>query len=551
MNKSEQTNDALLPTEDEIEEEAQSRFTGILGVYKVARAEDKKLWCISIVFILTVYIHLMLKDLKDIFIIARQVPASISVLKLFWTPPVSTLFSLIAQRMLVRMSSDKVFKVLLCAYILYFLLYGTLILPFRDRGIEIDKMYVIDWLSDGKMEYTGFVSFMATIMTFTSWTSTLHFIAAEVWGSLIYGVFIFQMNSEACTERQLKRFIPIIYPLSTLGHLLCAATLFGVHYVFHRLAYVYQSVFLIGIFLTLCAITAGLLFMHRYLINTVCPVKICRNVKEKKKGVTKETIGFVEGLRMIFSTNIITALCTIVLGCNVILLMLDSSYKSCQNELSAELGKSKEGSIFFNKSMEEGLIMFFVIMFFVFPTRNIISWFGWTKVALITPVFASVVACSIFGLALLSTGARKQNIPLINSLCSGGVLSNRDNSRRLLLMEQYCGLIGISLIKVCRHIAFDVSKEFFGIRIDIAYRSRFRTVYDGIFSRLGKACGSVLQLVFNQLFNTLDIRQSSLPYLVIALLVCFIWGVSAVYLGGKYKKSMERNEWIDMEFKTK
>lgn len=540
-----------LPTEDELEHEAQTRFTGMLSIYKVARAEDRKLLCIGSMFVMAIYVHLLCKDIKDAFVISRQVPASISVLKVFWIPPIAMSFSLITQKMLAKMCNDKVLRVFLCCYSCYFFMYGAVILPFRDSGIEMDRMYTIDFLSDGKMAFKDFISFAASIMTFTSWTSTFHYTLSEVWGTMVYNVLILQMTSEVCTEKQLKRFLPVLYSMCSIGHFLCAVTLYGTRSIVDALSYRYRWCFFSLVFFILGSVAVGLLAMHAYLKNTVVPVKICRSVQKERQTVSKKKIGFVEGLRLIASTNVMIALCAMVLGYNIMILMNDSSYKSCQNEVSIALKKNKESSVLMNKCLEEFIIMALVILFFIFPTRNAVRWLGWTKFALIMPIIGSLSSSLILGFALLSTGIRGQNLRSVNFIFSNKYLKQPSVSNALLLVEQYYGVVGVSLMKVCRYVIFNVSKEFFAMRIDIAYRARFRTVYDGVFSRLGKGIGSILQLVFNQIFNTLDIRRASLPYLILALTVGFVWTLAITYLGRKYYKSLRNNEWIDMSFRTK
>lgn len=90
-----EVNDNNFPTEEELEHEALTRFTDILDIYKIARAEDKKLFCISAMFFLIIYIYFVSKDLKDEFVISRQTPASISILKVFWIPLIATFFLLL------------------------------------------------------------------------------------------------------------------------------------------------------------------------------------------------------------------------------------------------------------------------------------------------------------------------------------------------------------------------------------------------------------------------------------------------------------------------
>lgn len=539
-----------LQTEEEIEQEANARFTGLLAIYRAAKVEDRKLLSISFMFFLIVYVYSVSKDLKDAFIIGRQVPASISVLKVFWVPPIATFFSLLVSKLSVRMRNETVLKFFLYGFTGYFLLYGLFVPFFRDSLLEANRMGMYDLLSDGKMAFKDFVAFGASIMTFTSWTGTLHFIASEVWGTIVLSLLFMQMFNEICSEKQFKRFLPIVYCISNSGLLLSAATSFGINTAINRIEYNYRWMFFSAIFVVMGVASATLLFMQNYLFNVVLPVQICRNESKREKKGPRATVGFVEGLKMVFSTQVIVALCTMVLGYNILMIMNESSYKSCQSEVAKERKKDREGSVLRNKCIEEAITSVLVMGFFISPGRNAINWIGWTKYAMITPLCATVASILILGLALVTTGCRGQNLKFISNLF-GKNPSAQEFSKTTIAIEQYCGIILTSILKVFKYVAFDISKEYFAKRIDIVYRARFRAVYDGICARFGKAAGSILQLVCNQLFNTLDIRQASFPYLILCGFLLFGWFSAVIYLGKKYNKSVERDDWVELNLKQK
>ncbi|ELQ75871.1 ATP:ADP Antiporter (AAA) Family [Trachipleistophora hominis] len=545
-----EANNPNLPSAEEIEQIASTRYTGLCSIYKVAPAEDRKLMCISGMFFLIVYIYSVSKDLKDAFVIGRQVAASISVLKVFWVPPIATCFSLLVQKMSVRMKNETILKTFLYAYATYFVVYAAFMLPLREY-IEPSKFITIDLLSDDKMKYKDFLAFAASIMTFTSCTGTLHFVASEVWGTIVLSLLFMQLFNEVCPEKQFKRFVPIVYALSNVGLLMSAATSYIVHYLTSRMEYDQRVYFYMAVFLLLGAGTVALILIQRYLINCVIPVQICRDTATKHKVRSKEHVGFVEGLKLVFSTNVIVALCTMVLGYNVIIIMNESAYKSCQSEVAKREKKSTESSVLANKCFEEMVTAVLVMMFFVLPTRDAIKWIGWTKYALVTPIGAFVACVAVLGLAMVATGLAGENLSPVNTFMSRLSASPEELTGKVMRWEQFFGILSTAGMKVLKYVAFDISKEYFAKRIDIAYRARFRAVYDGICARMGKAVGSILQLIFNQIFNTLDIRRSSFPYLVLALVILCIWILSVVYLGKKYNKSVERDEWVDMNFKAK
>lgn len=189
-------------------------------------------------------------------------------------------------------------------------------------------------------------------MTFTSWTATLQFVSSEVWRTVVLSLLFLQLFNEICHEKQFKRFVPVVYCISNIGLLCSAFTSYLINYLitthleYNQKKYLYTSLF---VFLTFCTII--LFLMENYLINKILSLKIFRSTSEREKKPSKEKIGFV-CLKLIFSTNVIIALCVMVLGYNIIVIMNESSYKSCLHEAAKEFKKDTECNVLINKFIE-------------------------------------------------------------------------------------------------------------------------------------------------------------------------------------------------------
>lgn len=539
--------DSNLPSEQEIEDEATNRFTGVRSFWKSAKVEDQKLGYISFIFFLIVYIYSVTKDLKDAFIIGRQSPASISVLKVLWVPPVATAVSLIVQKMSIRMNTEAILKIFLMGYVIYFFSYGIFVPYFRDSLLEPTRIGTGDKLSDGKMTFKGVSSSAAFLLTLNCWTGTLHFIMSELWGTIILSLLFTQLFNEICWERQFKRFIPVAYTISNLGLLLSAFTSLSLNLLIEKLAYEHKWKLFSGLFIILGFLSIYLLRAINVLLYQILPVPICRDVPQRDQRPQSNPVGFVKGLEMIFSTKVIFALCMMVLGYNMVIIMAESSYKSCLHEVAKANNRDLESSVLRNKFFEESITSLLVMGFFMSPARNTISWIGWTKYALFTPVWAFITCLSVLGFALITTGLFGTNFSFINLFFSK--FGGDTVARKTIIIEQTLGIITISILKVMKYAAFDIAREYFSKKINMEYRARFRSVYDGICARQGKALGSLIAVVFNGMFNTMDIRVASLPYLIISSALCFGWTVSVTFLGKKYNKSVETNDWVDLGFK--
>lgn len=154
----------------------------------------------------------MIRELKDSFIIKRQLPASISFLKLIYVPPVSIIASAIVQKLLTISSNKKIFFYVVAVFGIYFFTYGVVILPLQDV-IEPSNFNATDDFSDSKMYFKGLKSISAVILTLNCWTSTLHFVASEVWGTMVLSLLFMSFSNDVCPFRQFVRFLPLFYIL--------------------------------------------------------------------------------------------------------------------------------------------------------------------------------------------------------------------------------------------------------------------------------------------------------------------------------------------------
>lgn len=535
--------DSILLTEDEVERQAVER-AGRLGIFRVARVEDGKFWLMGMMFFCIAYIYSVMRELKDSFIIKRQLPASISFLKLIYVPPVSIVASTIVQKLLTISSNKRILSWSVIMFGIYFLLYGIVILPYQDY-IEPSNFNATDDFSDSKMVYKGLESVSAIVLTLNCWTSTLHFVASEVWGTMVLSLLFMSFSNDVCPFRQFIRFMPLFYVLSNIALMLSSITMFGYQHLNAQVSFVIKQWMLRVAFIAIAMFCFLIAFLQLMLEKKVLCRVLYTIEGERKKKAKKEKPSFSEGINLMFKSKLVLAICGIVLAYNIGTNMVESSYKSCLKIVSLAKKNDTGNHVLFRSSIIQFVTGFLVIILLLSPFSRIIQSRGWRLVGMIPPAVATLGFFAVFSLAMFNTGLEKKNLFFINALFSRDLDKNTRN--KFLGLEEYVCIAAVSCFKICKYAAFDIAKETISMKIDKKYRARFKGIYDGICGKLGKAGGALLLVVSNQIINTTDIRRASLIYLAISLMISGIWFILVEYLANKYEESVRKNKNIDID----
>ena len=85
------------------------------------------------------------------------------------------------------------------------------------------------------------------------------------------------------------------------------------------------------------------------------------------------------------------------------------------------------------------------------------------------------------------------------------------------------------------------------MKIEDRYRAKFKSIYDGIFNKLGKSGGSIYGIFINSIFIDIDPRQASTITSIIGAIFIFLWVSGIYYLGSNYNSAVQNNASIDID----
>ncbi|KAL6120691.1 hypothetical protein NUSPORA_02537 [Nucleospora cyclopteri] len=518
-----------LKHENEIEDEAQGR-TGFFRNIRIAREEYTRFALFGLIFFIIGFIYSFMRILKDMFVMNKQDASSFNFIKIAYILPVSFFVVFYINYLLQNRSVSKIFNMCIIVFTCLFISFGICIV-FEDL-IMFDSEPIKKSYDDSNVILKSFMYTIAEPI------STMIYISAELWGSIILSYLFLSYLNESCSEKQHSRFIPPLFILANVSLLTSAIVTTFMRKIKENLNDDELKIFMGGIFFVEAGLAIIILILKYILENRVMTKPIFIPIQKKIKK-SKPKVGFKESLKTMKSSKFLMVMCAISFFCNALYNLVETVFKfGIKAGAEANNINKADHSAKFN-NYDQYITSISVIILNFTPFSNLSDTKGWIYVALISPIMALIAITVVFGLGIFNSALENKSFSFFNKLIATG--------RPLYFIENFSGMLILSAMKIFKYTSFDVTKERISMRIEDRYRPKFKSIYDGIFSKLGKSGGSLYGIFVNGIITDLDPRGSTPLTAVVGSLGVMVWMYGVIYLGGNYNKSLEKNECVDID----
>lgn len=523
-----------LPTEEEIEREAQSGRNFFSKLFAISKPERKLFWVLCTLFFIISYVYSVIRDMKDALVIHRLDSGSIPYLKIVIVLPANIIAILIIQKMLSSRSISRVFSKVTLFFSVFFMVYGSVI----NFKLEPNEYIRIDPFSDGKMAVLGLEWTRAIFLMVFAYMTTLIYLFAELWGSCVLSFLFMSFTNSICTKKQNFRYTPLLLISSNIALLLSGFTMTIISDVKSKLSYEVNQYLNISIFVTLGILAASVFLIHRHYEKSVLLKQIFIPSDNSKKGA-KLKVGIIEGLKEIFTSKLVLSMSFMVIAYSITVNMVENSFKSVMSIIAKNRGIPRDQFVMKTNGSNQIYTGFIVIFILLFKFSELVHIFGWISVAIMPPLFSLLSGIVYFTITYHNVKMDNNETTFFSSL-----FSKKDTLDNI---ELYVGQISVVLYKVLKYAAFDVCKEFISMTIDPLYRAHYKSIFDGICGKLGKAMGSGVTNIQNFFMNTTDVRKAALFSMAIVLTLDLVWIYAVFYLARKYNNSIKSNKYLEDE----
>ncbi len=480
-------------------------FSGIKAfLFPLHNYELKKFIPMALMMLFILLNYTILRNVKDSLVVNAegQDEGIISFLKLYGTTPSAILFMLLYAKLTNVFSREKIFYLSIIPFITFFGLFAFFIYP-NSAYLHPSQETVVSL----QASYPFFKWFIAMGAT---WSYSLFYILAELWGSVMLSLMFWQFANEIIKTDEAKRFYPLFGFVGNIGLIVAGLTVSslsrgGDSIISGVDSYSASLYLLMSIVVASGLIITGLYYWMNK--NVVSEVEVSAPKQKKKKPT------LVESFKIVLKSKELLCIALLVLCYGVTINYIDVLWKG-QVKIYADGDKNLFQAYMGEFSTFTGLITLVLMIL----GGNILRKFTWFQAAAIVP------------LTLILTGI----------LFYGSILAGASAAAVALAVQ--VGFWQGAITKASKYSLFDATKEMAYIPLDQEIKTKGKAAVDVAGGRIGKSGGaltlSVLQMIF-PLASTVSLA----PYLAGASVVMFaVWFIALYQLNGHLFNKEEKEE---------
>jgi AAA family ATP:ADP antiporter len=489
-------------------------------LWPIHRHEVRKLipMCLIIFFICLNYS--MLRNLKDTVVVTASGAEVIPFIKVWVMFPMAILLTILFTKLSNWFSQEKVFYIMVGGFLSCFVLFAFVLYPARD--------FLHPHETADKLEAILPIGFKGLISMFRHWTLTGFYVMCELWASIILNVIFWGFANQVTRINEASRFYGVFGIGANFAAIVAGQAaiflseshfstqwIFGVRENWEEVQLIIVSVVTIN----------GLLTMgiFRWLNKKVLNEPGVDSFPDDKKEIKikkKQKLSFRESFSYLSNSKYLMCIAVIVVAYNLVINLVEVVWK---DQLRMLYPNPTDFNTYMNNLTTAMGIVSTVTSIFM---AKIISRYGWTKTALITPVIM-LTTCAGFFMFLFFRDHLAEVVvaftgttPLAIAVFFGGA--------------QNC------LSKAAKYSVFDATKEMAYIPLSPECKLKGKAAIDGVGSRFGKSGGSLIHQGLLFVFSTLAV---SAPYVAAILMAAiFFWIGAAKSLGRQFNQLVGEKE---------
>lgn len=471
-------------------------------LWPIHRSECKKILSLVLLFFLLCVSYSLLRNLKDTVLLnARGSGAEVlPFIKLWGMLPAAIIGTWGYTQLCVRFGREKVFYILVSAFLLFFLTFALLVYPNCDK-VYLEK--VANFLTQ-HLPY-GCKGFIAMVC---NWSLSLFYIICELWSILVLSILFWGFSNDVTPVSEAKRS----YGILNIGSNIAPAVGSVLGYLSASKLGGWEGT-LINIVMIVTVLGLLAMILYRWINKNVLEEADWQERKRRPK----ERLSIRASVRYLLKSRYLCFIAVLVLGFNIAINFTDILWKDRLKSFFTDPADMFNHLNFVQAGI--GIIAVNGAVFFSILVRKL----GWTFVAILTPAIMSIMGIFFFG--FLFCGDLLSSVTF--SLCGLTPVA----------MTVYFGSLQNCFSKAGKYSVFDGSKELAFLPLDQESKQRGKAAIDGLGSGIGKSGAS---LMYQGLLILTGSIALSTPYIAGILFMVFsAWIYSVVNLGKQFNQETE------------
>lgn len=476
--------------------------------WPIHRNELRKFIPMLIMLFFVCFNYSILRNMKDSIVVTASGATVLPFIKVWMILPCAILITVIFTKLSNRLSQERVFYIFISTFLIFFTLFAYVLYPLRDMLHPYGLANYFETILP--LGFHGFIEMCC------NWTFTLFYVMCELWGSLVMTVLFWGFANEITRIHEARRFYSVLSIFSNIAAICAgqAANYFAdKNSIFYKLFSFtssddWERSMMSLIFIV---VVSGIITMYtfRWMNKNVLTDQSFDELHQTKRDLKKKgRLSIKDSFSYLSNSKYLTCIAFIVLGYNLTINLAEVVYKERLRELYP---LTSDYNVFLNNvTTSVGVVSTIMAIFMA----KIISRFGWTRTALITPVIMLVTVVGFFSFLIFQD--------------SLGAFAMALTGLSPLVISVYFGAAQNCFSKAMKYSVFDATKEMTFIPLDHEVKLKGKAAIDGVGSRLGKSGGSFLQQGLIVIFGSLTASASYVAFIIIAAIVGWVYAVKAL-----------------------
>ena len=466
------------------------------------------------------------RNITDTLVIIKIGTEIISYLKIWGELPMGILFVLLYTYLCNVMSTESIFRYVVCFFLGFFAFFAFVLFPHQDF-FHPDPNLVQYYI-------TAAPHLKWFIVIWGKWSYALFYILGELWAVVVFVLFFWQLANSITTTKEAKKSY-VFFNLFGQSNLLFSGTLTTylasknnlLQKFFAGLSHSDDESLIKSI--ALCIIISGILclMIHRYI--EVKHIKSFKPMHPAQKEI-KLHLSFIQSIKIVLTSRYLVLICIVMIVYSMAVTLTEGLWLSRARALypSAKDFLAYRGMVSFRTGI--------VTLIFAFVGNTIVRSMGWLWGAMITPLMIFGVGILFFGCFMLSEN-RFGLSELFTWLHSYSDLST----------VVYMGTLQNILGKGAKYALFDATKELLYIPLSNEIKTRGKAAVDILGPKIGKLVGSHIQCIAFSIYPMAHHEDIASLLMVSFLVTGVIWIGSVWRLHSHYQLLLKSSNYTDNE----
>jgi AAA family ATP:ADP antiporter len=479
----------------------EQKFTGLKAVvWPIHNFELKKFLPMAFMFFCILFNYSMLRSIKDSLVVTSLGAEVIPTLKLWFVLPSAMLFMVVYSKLLNVFKKDTVFYIVTASFMVYFILFATILYPLHEHlHFSVSSIHLA-WLR-GLLKPIG------------SWVFSSFYVLSELWGSAMIGLMFWRFANDVTSIKESKRFYAMFGFIANGALIATGLVLKSINSSeAHSASTQWSALPYLMIAIIISCIV--ILSLYYRLNNYVLKNPRYYDPGEIKKSKKKEKLSLIESFKYIFKSKYLGYIALLVLCYGISINLVEVVWKGQVSLMYPT--KAAYSAFMGNLQILTGICTIICMLI----GTNILRRCSWFTGAIMTPAMVAITGIIFFGFIIFKDS-------LSGSVANLGLT--------VLGVVVSVGLIQNFLAKGVKYSLFDPTKEMSYIPLEDELKSKGKAVVDVIGSRAGKSGGALILYI---LLNVVFVGSSLLSIVGIVtsifVLIVLVWIVAVFGLNKKF-----------------